>query len=142
MSAVHVLGVDNAMLLVGDFDRALDFYGSKLGLPLKFRMRGMGLAGFRLGLEEPGLFVKAGAVPEQGPRESPRLWLEVADARLAADELRARGLAPLADPFEVVTGWTVEFADPWGNVIGLTDYTGAPERARKAAQETSNRDKP
>lgn len=135
MSAVYVLGVDNAMLSVGNFEKALDFYGSKLGLPLKFQMPSMGLAGFRLGQEEPGLFVKAGAVPEQEPRESPRLWLEVADARLAADELRARGLAPLADPFEVATGWTVEFADPWGNVIGLTDYTGAPERARKAAPE-------
>jgi predicted enzyme related to lactoylglutathione lyase len=142
MSAVYVLGVDNAMLSVGDFEKALDFYGSKLGLPLKFQMPGIGLAGFSLGQEEPGLFVKAGTVPEQEPRESPRLWLEVADARLAADELRARGLALLADPFELVTGWAVELADPWGNVIGLTDYTRAPERARKAAPEPPDRDRP
>jgi predicted enzyme related to lactoylglutathione lyase len=40
------------------------------------------------------------------------------------------GLVPLAPPFEVFTGWTVEFADPWGNRIGLTDYTKKPEMGR------------
>ena len=27
------------------------------------------------------------------------------------------------DPTDKDVGWTVEIADPWGNVIGLTDYT-------------------
>jgi hypothetical protein len=30
----------------------------------------------------------------------------------------------------VFTGWTVEIPDPWGNVIGLTDYTKQPHLAR------------
>ncbi|MER6003076.1 VOC family protein [Nonomuraea angiospora] len=34
------------------------------------------------------------------------------------------------EPFEVFTGWTVEVADPWGNIIGLTDYTKQPHLAR------------
>ena len=130
MSALEVLGVDNAMFSVGELDAAIEFYGHRLGLPLKFQVPTMGIAGFRLGPEEPGLFVSARRLPEQGPRDSPRLWLEVPDARQAATELRARGVQPLGEPFEVATGWTVEFADPWGNVIGLSDYTKAPERAR------------
>lgn len=44
--------------------------------------------------------------------------------------LTARGVTALAPPFGVHTGWTVEVADPWGNVIGLTDYTLQPQRAR------------
>ena len=135
MSALEVLGVDNVLLAVGDLETALEFYGRKLGLPLKFQVPGMGIAGFRLGPEEPGLFIRAGNVRPQGPRDSPRLWLEVPDARAAADELLAGGIKPVSDPFEVATGWTVEIADPWGNVIGLTDYTRAPERARKAARD-------
>jgi predicted enzyme related to lactoylglutathione lyase len=131
VSAPEVLGVDNVLLAVGDFEQAVDFYSTRLGLPLKFMMPAMGIAGFKLGREEPGLFIRAGATLEQPPRESPRLWLEVADARLAADQLREHGLEPLADAFEVATGWTVELADPWGNVIGLTDYTKAPDRARR-----------
>lgn len=132
MNALEVLGVDNVLLAVGDLETALEFYGRKLALPLKFQVPDMGIAGFRLGPEEPGLFIRAGDVPPQGPRDSPRLWLEVPDARRAAGELRAGGIKPVAEPFEVATGWTVEIADPWGNVIGLTDYKKAPARARKA----------
>jgi predicted enzyme related to lactoylglutathione lyase len=125
-----VLGVDNVLLAVGDFERALDFYGTKLGLALKFQVPAMGIAGFQLGSEEPGLFIRAGKVPEAPPIPSPRVWLEVADARKTATELRGRGLPLVAEPFEVTTGWTVECADPWGNVVGFTDYLKAPERGR------------
>jgi hypothetical protein len=39
---------------------------------------------------------------------------------------------PGGEPFELQTGWTVELADPWGNVVGLTDYTKRPELGRKS----------
>ena len=55
----------------------------------------------------------------------------MADARAAAAELRALGVELLAEPFEVKTGRTVEFADPAGNVVGLTDYARRPEMARR-----------
>jgi len=138
VSSLEVLGVDNAMFSVGELDAAIEFYGHRLGLPVKFQVPTMGIAGFRLGPEEPGLFVSARGLPEQGPRDSPRLWLEVPDARQAAAELRARGVQPLGEPFEVATGWTVEFADPWGNVIGLSDYTKAPGRARPRSRAGSD----
>ena len=128
--ALEILGVDNVLVAVGDFDVAVDFYGGTLGLPLKFQLPDLGIASFRLGPEEPGLLLRAGAVHPQSPRETPRLWLEVRDARSAAADLRERGVATLGEPFEVATGWTIELADPWGNVIGLTDYTKDPPRAR------------
>jgi predicted enzyme related to lactoylglutathione lyase len=129
---LQVLGVDNVLMAVGDFETALDFYAGTLGLPLKFQIPSLGVACFELGPEAPGLLIRAGAVHRQEPRESPRLWLEVRDARAAADELRARNVPPIDEPFEVATGWTVEVADPWGNVIGLTDYRKDPSRARTA----------
>jgi predicted enzyme related to lactoylglutathione lyase len=132
--ALDVLGVDNAVIAVGDFEQALEFYEGKLGLAVKFEVPERGLAMFRLGPEEPGLLVHVRPVHEHGPRETPRVWLEVRDARAAAAALRARGLEPTEDPFEVATGWTVEVADPWGNVIGLTDYTKDPSRGRSSAQ--------
>ena len=128
--ALDILGVDNVLVGVGDFEVALDFYTGTLGLPLKFQIPTLGVAGVRLGPEEPGLLLRAGAIHPQGPRETPKVWLEVRDARAAAAELRSRGVEPLEEPFEVATGWTVEVADPWGNVIGLTDYTKDPSRAR------------
>lgn len=130
--ALDILGVDNVLLAVGDFEPALDFYRGKLGLPLKFQVEVLGIACFRLGREEPGLLIQVSEAHGHEPRESLRVWLEVRDARAAAAELRARGITPLAEPFEVATGWTVEFADPWGNVIGLTDYVKDPARGRPA----------
>lgn len=123
MTALPILGVDNVLFGVSDFAEARRFYAERLGLPIKFELAAVGLAGFRLGGEEPGLLVRAGG-------GDPRVWLEVADARAAATDLRSRGVEVLGEPFEVATGWTVEFADPSGNVLRLTDYTKRPERAR------------
>lgn len=59
------------------------------------------------------------------------MWLEVPDARKAAQHLTTAGIPLLDAPFSVATGWTVEIADPWGNVIGFTDYSKRPELARR-----------
>jgi len=132
-SPLTVQGIDNILFTVGDLDAAVDYYGARLGLPLVFRLDDRGIALFRLGDEPPGLLVRESA--EAGSPTSndtrPRVWLEVADARAAGAELARRGLSPLGDPFAVATGWTVEVADPWGNIVGFTDYTTMPERARR-----------
>lgn len=130
--AVPVLGIDNVLFGVGDLDAAVAHYADGLRLPLVFRLPEPRIALFRLGTEAPGLLVREepGLAPAPpGPR-SPRVWLEVPDARAAAESLRAAGVALLGAPFRVATGTTVEIADPWGNVVGLTDYAAAPERAR------------
>jgi len=123
---MDVLGIDNLMITVPDLDAAKEFYGAVLGLPEKFTFPG--IVGFRIGAEEPGLVVREGAAEQ--PSGNPRLWLEVPDARAVAEELAADGVEILAEPLQLRTGWLVEVADPFGNVIGLTDYTAAPERAR------------
>ncbi|MFC4590544.1 VOC family protein [Sphaerisporangium corydalis] len=122
---MRVKGVDNVLVGVGDLDEARRFYGDRLGLPVRFAVGQMAL--FAIGDEAPGLLVRVGHVADGG---SMRVWLEVADARAAGAELVAAGVRLLAEPFEVHTGWTVEVADPWGNVIGLTDYTKRPAMAR------------
>lgn len=129
---VEVLGIDNVLLDVGNLEVARGFYGGRLGLGVKLDFPEAGVVGFRLGDEEPGLLVRAGDVPLGPPRPSPRLWLEVPDARAAGAALAAAGVTLLGAPRELRTGWVVEVADPWGNVIGLTDYRNAPERARRA----------
>jgi predicted enzyme related to lactoylglutathione lyase len=128
--AIQVLGVDNILLSVGDLNEAQRFYGEQLGLPLKFSFEAAGIAGYRLGNEEPGLLLRVAPISPAPARATPRLWLEVPDAHIAAEHLAAQGIAVLQSPFEVATGWAVEVADPWGNVIGFTDYRKDPARAR------------
>lgn len=131
MTTVDVRGIDNVLFTVGDLDTAVEFYTGRLGLPLAFRIDEAGVALFRIGAESPGLLVRRGPITwtTQG---APRVWLEVGDARATAAALGSAGVKALADPFQVATGWTVEVADPWGNVIGFTDYTTMPERGRSA----------
>jgi predicted enzyme related to lactoylglutathione lyase len=127
-----VLGIDNVLVAVGDLDEAIRFYTRVAGLRLRFRLDARRLALFQIGEEEPGLLVREHHAAVGGPStdHAPRLWLEVPDARRLAADLPARGAVPLQPPFQVATGWAVEVGDPWGNVIGFTDYSAAPARGR------------
>lgn len=131
MPELDVLGVDNIMLAVGDLAQARAFYETALGLPVKFAVPQAGIVGYRLGPEEPGLMIRLQAMPPSPPRDTPRIWLEVRDARQATAALRERGARILGEPMEILTGWAVEVSDPWGNVLGLTDYVKDPSRGRK-----------
>jgi len=130
MAQISILGLDNVLFAVGDLARARAFYEDRLGLKVKFAAPDHGIVGYALGSEEPGLVIRQEDLPDSGPRTTPKVWLEVADAKAAAETLAAVGVLSLHDPFEIPTGWTVEVSDPWGNVVGLTDYVKAPAMAR------------
>lgn len=82
---------------------------------------------FRVGDETPGLGIGVTQAPVAGGQ---KVWFEVPDARAAADELSSKGVRLSSPPFEIPTGWAFELRDPWGNVIGFTDYTHKPELGR------------
>ncbi|WP_190134877.1 VOC family protein [Streptomyces longispororuber] len=130
-SGATLLGFDNMLLPVGDLDEAVDFY-ERAGFPVAYRLDEAGLAILRVGGETPGVLLRAeaGAGRRPPPWPAPRLWLEVPDARATAEALAGAGIPVLTEPFAGATGWTVEIADPWGNVIGFTDYTKRPELGR------------
>lgn len=127
----ELLGFDNVLLPVGDLAEAVAFY-QRAGFGITARLDEAGIAVLRVGAETPGLLLRVeeslGHRPP--PWASPRVWLEVPDAKAAAHALAAAGVTPLDAPVSVATGWTVEIADPWGNVIGFTDYRKRPELAR------------
>jgi predicted enzyme related to lactoylglutathione lyase len=128
----ELLGFDNVLLAVGDLDQAVAFY-ERAGFPVAFRLDEAGIALLKVGKETPGVLLRLDEELSHRPPPwaSPRVWLEVQDARAAAAALAAAGVQSLDTPSPVATGWTVEFADPWGNVIGLTDYGKRPELARR-----------
>ncbi|GAA3115513.1 VOC family protein [Streptomyces echinatus] len=129
----ELLGFDNVLLPVGDLGEAVAFY-ERAGFAVGFRFDEAGIALLKVGAETPGILLRA--EEELGrrtpPWPSPRVWLEVPDARTAARELAAAGVTPLDEVFQVATGWAVEITDPWGNVLGFTDYTKRPELGRRS----------
>ncbi|KUL52600.1 MULTISPECIES: VOC family protein [unclassified Streptomyces] len=126
-----LLGFDNVLFPVGDLGEAVGFY-ERAGFPVALRLDELGLAILKVGKETPGVLLRVedGILPRTPVWPSPRFWLEVPDARAKGRALTDAGVVLLAEPFSVATGWTVEIADPWGNVIGFTDYLKRPELAR------------
>ena len=129
----ELLGFDNILLPVGDLGDAVRFY-ERAGFVVGFRFDEGGIALLKVGGETPGILLRQeeglGRRPPAWP--SARVWLEVPDARVAARELTGAGIDLLDEPFSVATGWTVEIADPWGNVLGFTDYSKRPTLGRRA----------
>lgn len=91
----ELLGFDNLLLPVGDLGEAVDFYG-RAGFTVGLRFDEAGIALLKVGGETPGVLLRheeaLGHRPPPWP--SPRVWLEVPDARAAARRLAEAGITP------------------------------------------------
>ncbi len=113
---------DNFFLPVSDMDRAREYYQSVLGLDVKFDFSDKGMLAYRVGQEEPALILKD---TSRFPDAKPTIWFVVADVRAEYGRLNSRGVQFLSAPFDIRTGLAVEFEDPFGNRLGITDYSKA-----------------
>ena len=110
---------DNFFFPSEDLEVSKKFYSEVLGLPVKFDFSPMGMVAFRVGEEEPAIILKD---KNKFPDARPSVWIEVEDVRKLYPELKSKGVSFLSEPFKIKTGWAVEFTDPSGNLLGITDY--------------------
>jgi predicted enzyme related to lactoylglutathione lyase len=111
---------DNFFLPATDLDTAKDFYKTKLGLDIKFDFPDKGLVAFKVGDNEPAIILR------KADNVKPAILFVVDDVQNAYEQLKQRGVEFLREPFEIMTGLSVEFVDPFGNKFGLTDYSKMP----------------
>lgn len=111
---------DNFFLPADNLDTAKEFYKDKLGLDIKFDFADKGMTAFKVGENEQAIIVST----MQEAR--PAIWFTVDNVRQACEELKQRGVAFSSEPFEIMTGFSVAFTDPFGNRLGLTDYSKMP----------------
>lgn len=105
-------------VFVTDLERAVEFYASTLGLPLRLREDEFGYASF--GTEGAGLAlarVDAESGAEPGPRHT-GIGLGVADIHAAYRELRGKGVEFTMPPTKQ-RGILAMFRDPDGNALYL-----------------------
>jgi predicted enzyme related to lactoylglutathione lyase len=110
---------DNFFLPVTDLEEAKSFY-KNLGLPTKFDFSEIGMTAFQVGTQEPAIILKD---TNKFPDAKPAIWFVVDDVRKEHKELQERGITFLSEPFDIHTGLAVEFEDPFGNRLGITDYS-------------------
>jgi predicted enzyme related to lactoylglutathione lyase len=111
-----------ATVFVHDFERAVDFYETQVGLPLRFKDERFGYASFAT----EGAGFSVARVDPKAP-ESPQLvgrhtgiGLGVPDLEKAHEALRSRGVRFVMAPTRQPWGGTLAtFADPERNVLYL-----------------------
>jgi predicted enzyme related to lactoylglutathione lyase len=116
----HMKDYDNFFLPSGDLKKGKAFYQGLLGLPVKFDFSDMGMVAFKVGENEPAIILKD---TTKFPQTKPTIWFVVDNVQEEHQRLAAKGLKFLSPPFEIHTGMAVEFEDPFGNRLGLTDYS-------------------
>jgi predicted enzyme related to lactoylglutathione lyase len=110
---------DNLFFPSHDLEESKRFYSEVLGLPTKFDFSQQGIVAFKVGNEEPAIIIKD---KSKFPNVQQSIWIEVENVRLLYPELIKKGVKFLSEPFKIRTGWAVEFTDPSGNLLGITDY--------------------
>ena len=109
---------DNYFLPTDNMDEAMAFY-KKIGLKEKFAFFESGMVAFSVGDEEPAIILKD---IKKFPEQKPTIWFIVEDTKKEYEYLKQNGVKFLSEPFKIRTGLSVEFEDPFGNVLGMTDY--------------------
>lgn len=111
---------DNFFLPSSDLKKGKEFYQDLLGLPVKFDFSNMGMIAFKVGDSEPAIVLKDTA---KFPNAKPTIWFVVDNVAEEFNRLKEKGLKFFSEPFPIQTGLAVEFEDPFGNRLGLTDYS-------------------
>lgn len=111
---------DNFFLGVKDLKAAKMYYENVVGLPVKFDFSSKGMIAFKVGEEEPAIILKD---ERMFPEIKPTIWFEVENVKKEYERLKGNGVKFLSKPFEIFTGMAAEFEDPFGNRLGITDYT-------------------
>ena len=113
-------GYDNFFLPVDNMELAEKYYSEILGLSVKFKFENIGMTAFNVGNEEPAIILKDKKMYED---MKPTIWFTVDNVVEEYENLLKKGVEILSKPFKIKTGMAVEFYDPFGNRLGITDYS-------------------
>lgn len=120
-----ITGVDFVALPTQDFDCAVEFYGTTLGIPFRKTWGEMPGAEFQAGNLTFAVMDSAAFGQEFRPHSLP-VALHVEDFESARAEFESRGITFLGDTIDSGVCLQAFFKDPDGNTIGI-HHRYAPE---------------
>lgn len=113
---MNVTGVDFITVPTQDYDRASEFYGGVLGLPLSKRWGNMPAGEFETGTLTIAVMQSNAFGIEFKPHTHP-IALHVDDVAAARAELEGQGVAFHADTIDSGVCHMAHFSDPDGNTL-------------------------
>ena len=113
---MNVTGVDFITVPTQDYDRASEFYGGVLGLPLSKRWGNMPAGEFETGTLTIAVMQSDAFGIEFKPHTHP-IALHVDDVAAARAELEGQGVAFHADTIDSGVCHMAHFSDPDGNTL-------------------------
>jgi catechol 2,3-dioxygenase-like lactoylglutathione lyase family enzyme len=113
-----VTGVDFAVVWVEDFDAAIEFYGTTLGLPQSARYGQMPGVEFETGNLTLAI-MEATAFGQEFHRSTHPITLRVDDVAAARAELESKGVVFDGDIIDSGVCHQAYFRDPDGNALGI-----------------------
>ena len=116
----RILNYDNFFLPTKNLHESKAFYEGILGMAIKFDFAEKGMLAFKVGDQEPAIILQD---INKFPKAKPSILFVVEDVKKSYTELMGKGVKFLSEPYEIFTGMAVQFEDPFGNLLGLTDYT-------------------
>ena len=116
--AIQIEGVDFITLPTEDFERAVDFYGSVLGLEESIRYGEMPGVEFETGSLTVAIIESKAFGVEFAPHSHP-VAFHVPDVASARAELESRGVEFAAETMDSGVCHMAHFRDPDGNVLML-----------------------
>jgi predicted enzyme related to lactoylglutathione lyase len=114
----RIEGVDFITLPTEDFERAIEFYGTALGLPESIRYGTMPGVEFETGSLTLAILESKAFGIEFAPHTHP-VAFHVDDVEAARAELESRGIEFAADTMDSGVCHMAHFRDPDGNVLML-----------------------
>jgi predicted enzyme related to lactoylglutathione lyase len=123
---MNVTGVDFAYIPTTDFERAVEFYGTTLGLPESARYGQMPGVEFETGSLTLAV-IQSEAFGQKFERNANGIALRVDDVPTAREELEAKGVEFTADTIDSGVCHMAFFKDPDGNAL-LLHHRYAPRR--------------
>lgn len=116
---MKIADFDNFFLGTDDLNKSRAFYQDILGMEVKFDFSERGMMAFKVGDQEPAIILKD---LKKFPSARPAIWFKVDSVAESYEEMKEKGIEFSTAPYRIQTGWAVEFKDPSGNTLGLTDY--------------------
>jgi predicted enzyme related to lactoylglutathione lyase len=123
---MNVTGVDFAYIPTTDIERAVEFYGTTLGLPESARYGQMPGVEFETGSLTLAV-IQSEAFGQKFERNANGIALRVDDVPSAREELESKGVEFTADTIDSGVCHMAFFTDPDGNAL-LLHHRYAPRR--------------